>query len=93
MLFFLSSELPIAIKDTYIGLGYGDEGITFELTTGVEVLDLAIKLEDFKVALMPEELFDVQIPTNVNFNMSENGLPETVYFTLGGNIKVHSYTI
>ncbi|MFA7663676.1 MAG: hypothetical protein WCY33_02530, partial [Clostridia bacterium] len=89
----LSSELPIAIKDTYIGLGFGDEGITFELTTGVEVLDLAMKLEDFKIALMPEELFDVQVPTNVNFNMSENGLPETIYFTLGGNVKVHSDTI
>ena len=34
------SELPVAVKDTYVGLGFGAEGLTFEIKTGVEGIKL-----------------------------------------------------
>ena len=43
---FLTSELPIEIQDTDLALGFGKEGITLDLTTGVEIFNLHIGAGD-----------------------------------------------
>ncbi len=89
----LKSELPVAVKDTYVGLGFGAEGLTFEIKTGVEVLNLHIKIEDVRINVMGDELFEIRLPENVTFHMSTEGMPDIVYVALGGYLKVHSDTI
>ena len=89
---FLTSELPVEIQDTSLELGYEGGNITLGLETGVEVFELSLGIDRFRVAVDSSEMgdFTVNAPDASDYYMTEAGMPTNINLSLGAEIGINS---
>ena len=89
---FLTSELPIEIQDTSLEIGYEGGNITLGLETGVEVFELSLGIDRFRVAVDSSEMgdFTVNAPDASDYYMTEAGMPTNINLSLGAEIGINS---